>query len=206
MGLKSILVTSVNENEGKSTVCANIALTLAENNHKVLLLDADLKKPALYKILGKKDAGSFRDFIQGKKPKVDERSNVWLMLNKESYKDSAEILASKDFQNLLDGYAKEMDFVIIDTPPLSAVSDGEILANITDASILVVKQDFARVGEINDAIDRLEQSKCHLLGVVLNNLKGFPFINSLKNNMYKSYYYRRVPLYKKKDDTKEVRH
>lgn len=206
MGLKSILVTSVNENEGKSTVCANIALTLAENNHKVLLLDADLKKPALYKILGKKDAGSFRDFIQGKKPKVDERSNVWLMLNKESYKDSAEILASKDFQNLLDGYAKEMDFVIIDTPPLSAVSDGEILANITDASILVVKQDFARVGEINDANDRLEQSKCHLLGVVLNNLKGFPFINSLKNNMYKSYYYRRVPLYKKKDDTKEVRH
>lgn len=206
MGLRTILVTSVNENEGKSTVCANIALALAENNHKVLLIDADLKKPALYKIFKEREVSNFREFLQGKEPIHDKNNHIWLMLNKDLHKDSAEIFASRDFQDMLDKYAKEMDFIIIDSPPLSAVSDGEILANITDASILVVKQDYARVREINDAIDRLEQSRCNLLGIALNNLKSFPFARALSNNMYKSYYYKRVPLFKKDVKTKEVSH
>ncbi len=173
---KMVMITSVTENEGKSTVAANIALSLAQKSDKVLLLDADFRKPAQYKVLEaeKKEQG-FGDVLQGKCQLEDvmcryEKGNIKLncLYNYRTYQNSAELLMSGEFEKTLNQLREDMDYIIVDTSPTAMVADAEIVSGYTDGFLVVVREDCSGVGEINDTIDMLSRYRSHLLGCIYN--------------------------------------
>ncbi|MBQ2662138.1 MAG: polysaccharide biosynthesis tyrosine autokinase [Clostridia bacterium] len=176
-GIKSIMVTSVLENEGKSTVAANLALALAQK-HRVLLIDADLRKPAIYKVLGQDVKGKI-GLVEVLKEKrglgdavyFDRTFNLYLLIGSKLVANSSELVATEHMKRIVKNAADQLDYVIIDTPPLSCAADAESIADAVDASILVVHQTRAIARDINDVIDALTTSSSELLGCVYNNAK-----------------------------------
>ncbi len=200
-GHRVVLVTSVLENEGKSTVATNLALALAQKSDKVLLIDGDFSKPSLYKILQKevqKEQEIGNCIIQNYDIKdaifYDEINGIYLLIGSKLYQNSTDIVAKEAFQRLLLVTKNIMDYIIIDAPPLSVSADSELLSDLADASILVVKQDSARTKDINEAIDTLTDSKSELLGCVFNNVRNtifgyrFGFGKGYSYKNYSGYY------------------
>lgn len=184
-GCKVIMVTSVAENEGKSTVAANIALSMNRKKKSVLLIDADMKKPALHKILGYQDAeyASLTDYLTGSASLsqtllADKKRQIGLVLNKHGVSNSTELTRSIGMAQLIAQAKKNVDVVIIDTPPMDACPDAECLTELCDAAILVVRQDTTPARMINDAIDAINASDALLMGCVFNNVYKVDFNES----------------------------
>ena len=156
-----LLITSVAENEGKSTVAANLALALAQQDRKVLLIDADLHKASQYKL--------FRRRVR----KSDELAE-YLSGRAELQPDASELLASERMRAMLMQLREEMDLIILDTPPMALFSDAEALAELADLSLLVVRQDCVAAKRLNDAADTLKQCRAHFLGCVFNDVRRMP--------------------------------
>ena len=174
---KVIMVTSVMENVGKSTVAANIALSMNRKRKSVLLIDADMKKPALHKILGYQDAefASLTDYLNGtanlgQTLLADKKQQIGLVLNKHGVNNSTELIRSEGMKKLLAQAKRNVDVVIIDTPPMDACPDAECLTELADAVILVVRQDATPARMINDAIDAINASDAMLFGCIFNNV------------------------------------
>ncbi|MGN0384010.1 MAG: polysaccharide biosynthesis tyrosine autokinase [Eubacterium sp.] len=184
-GYKTFLVTSVEENEGKTTIAADIALSLAQSNYKVLLIDADLRKPAIYKVFEKKPERD-KDFVRYLESKCsikdcltyDKQHNLYILYSYNSRKNSMELISSEKMKKIIYAYRKVVDYIIIDTPPMSMVSDTEYMADMVDASLLVVRQNYSLIVDINDSIDALNSSKSSLAGCILNNVKSFERVRS----------------------------
>lgn len=191
---KVMLVTSVKVNEGKSTVAANIALTMARKHKKVLLIDCDLRKPACSTLLEIKTSFfGLRDVLM-ESCRLNEallrykNTDMYLILEKRGYSDSGDLLSSPKMRALLDWARKEFDFVILDLPPMSVVSDAETVAAVADASLLVVRQNVAMTTGINRAVADLEGGKAKLLGCVLNDVYS-TFLSTGQGYRYGSYGY-----------------
>lgn len=180
---KVILVTSVRENEGKSTVAANLALALVNKNRRVLLLDTDLRKPALNRVFEKKITKemeiseylkgnvSFQDVLTR-----DKDTGLYYVFGTKAFRNSDALLTSYEMKDLFKIVKRAVDYIIIDSSPMGISSDAEILAEYADAGILVVRQEASRVADINDALDTLKKSGMDLYGIVLNGIhtKVFP--------------------------------
>lgn len=182
---KVLLVSSAMENEGKSTVSANIALAMSQINPKVVLVDMDFRKPSMYKILNMqgKDFVDLGEIVEKRiKPGTDVISEeVRKMLCKVPGTELSCVLCRKSvpqavekysdlLQNIIEELKKEADFVIIDTAPISFVSDAEELATMADTSVIVIRQHWVEAKEINDTIDALGGRE-HVLGCVFNNAR-----------------------------------
>ncbi len=177
-GCRSILVTGVTENEGKSTVASNIALSLAQKGFAVALIDADFRKPAQFKIFEKEVPpdqeigicllGGCRDVRRI--AYYDEKTGIYMIFGTKKYSNSAEMSASESMAKLLEQCKEFADFIILDTPPMMLVADTEGLNDLVDASILVVRQDVPYTSDINDAVDVLRQSKGTFLGCIFNDV------------------------------------
>lgn len=174
---KVILVASVGENEGKSTIASNLALSLAEKNKKVVLLDCDFRKPSLHKIFEipadktptltdylLKDAEDVRGYLVESK-----RHNITLGISKNSGKSIAKLLNGGKLQRLLQQLRSEADYIILDTPPMLVAADTESLAAMADTAVLVVRADFMPTASINGGLERLRKSAPEVCGFVLNN-------------------------------------
>lgn len=175
---KVILVTSVMENEGKSTVAANIALTLAQKSDKVVLVDGDMRRPAAYKILQQKleREQEIGEFLNGNVPitKVlhyDETTGLHLMIGTKHYQNSTEMVSGERMRGLVRAVQKLANYIVIDSPPTSLMADAEVLAEYADVSLLVVRQGTANARSINDTIDILEDGHSELLGCIYNDVK-----------------------------------
>ncbi|MBQ9833240.1 MAG: polysaccharide biosynthesis tyrosine autokinase [Clostridia bacterium] len=191
--IKSIIVTSVMENEGKSTVAANLALALAQK-HRVLLIDADLRKPAIYKVLGQdvKDKIGLVEVLKEKKGLgeavyFDRTFNLYLLIGSKLAANSSELVATDHMRRIIKSASDQLDFVVIDTPPLSCASDAETLSDMVDASVLVVQQSRAVARDINDGIDALSSSSAKLLGCVYNNARKRVFPTAYVKRIYGEY-------------------
>ena len=173
---KVIMVTSLLENEGKSTVAVNLAQSLAQKHAKVLLIDCDLRKPACHAILDMHDASSqLYDVLTGQSSLdnaiiQDKMSPLHLLLEKHAMHSSGDLLASQNMQRLLEQVRQDYDYVILDLPPMAAVSDAECMMEYADASLLVVRQNIAPTPALNKAIAALSGGKAKLLGCVVNNV------------------------------------
>lgn len=175
---KVFLVTSLAENEGKSTTIANIALALAERGHRVALLDMDFKKPAIHKIFGIPNEGAhdFGSLLSGKIG-VDEyplqpymKTGIDLMVNFSSHRDYVHWIHNHTARTVLDMIRNEMgyDYVLIDTPPLSVAADVTTFMQFVDKSIIVLRTDYVYAADINDAILSLKGKTDTFVGCVLN--------------------------------------
>ena len=177
---KVILVTSVAENEGKSTVAANLALSLNQGGRKVLLIDADFHKAAQYKLFHCKPGTELTDMIRGTAPYAPEyleQQKLYTLFALKSTDSAAELISSPGMAALLQKAREEMDYIVIDSPPMALFSDVEALADQADLSLLVVRQDVTPARRINDTVDVLNQCRAELLGCVFNDVRGMPFSN-----------------------------
>lgn len=176
-GQKVILVSSVGENEGKSTVAANLALALGEKGRKVLLLDCDFRKPSQHKIFDlQKNTENYAASLAlgaGSDPSEhlirSDRYGITLGLTRANHKSISALLTSGILPAFLKKMRGEMDYIILDTPPMLAAADAETLARFSDTALLVVRSDFMPVSSINQGLDRLRAAAPEFCGVVLNN-------------------------------------
>ena len=180
-GKRVFMVAGVGENEGKSTVAANLAASLALKGHKVALMDCDLRKPAMNKFfdkvytsplpLNKLLAMPYSPDNIRQSLVLNEQLNLYMLFPVSSDIRSAELLSGPSMAPLLQ-QMRVFDFVIVDTPPMGMFPDAEILADLVDASVLVVRQDYTAACDVNDAIDALNGCKSTFLGCVLNDMRS----------------------------------
>lgn len=196
---KTLLVTSVMENEGKSTVAANLALGLAQEGNKVMLIDCDFRKPAQYKIFDMegKNGDDLGKVLTGKAGTENlirnwNDTNLYMILNRTSSNSIEAMLKSTTLRQIVGFCRQNMDYVIIDTSPLALVSDTEELAQMADASVLVVRQDTVLTKDINDAIDILNNTRGKVLGCVLNDASSSQITGSTAHYGYGGYYEKRA--------------
>lgn len=171
---KVVLITSVAENEGKSTVAANLALSLAKQGKKVLLMDADLHKASQYKLFGRRCTRDLSRVLSGFQPmqaEYMEKERFYAMFSIRLRAGASELLSTPRLKELIEKMREEMDIIIIDTPPLAMFSDAEILAAESDLSLLVVRQDCVSAPYINDAVDTLRKCNAHFMGCVFNDVR-----------------------------------
>ena len=174
-GYSVFCVTSTFENEGKSTVASNIAVTLAKKNHKGLLIDADLHKPSLNRIFEANVApeAEIGLFLSDKEKRLcklykDPVTGVFLLFGTKSYRNSCEMLASERMRALIKSVRNKYEYIIIDTPPIGVVPDADEMLSISDASLLVVRENETSYLVINDVIRHLNDFEAKLLGCVYN--------------------------------------
>ena len=184
---KILLVGSAQENEGKSTVAANLALALAARNRKVLLLDCDFRKPAIQKIFEVKtkkedDFGHYlsTDDTKGGMLVFVKKYGLYLGVNQVSYKTTQKLITSDKLKFFLEKQKEEMDYIILDSPPMLVASDTEALAHLADNSLLVVRQDRTTARDINDCMDLLSQATAEFSGYVLNDFREFSLLKKLR--------------------------
>ncbi|WP_166376196.1 polysaccharide biosynthesis tyrosine autokinase [Pseudoalteromonas sp. Z9A4] len=173
--LKVIAVTSSSPGEGKTTTSANLAMSLAQMG-KVLLIDADLRKPSIAKRF---DIPVFHpglsNLIVGTEQlsecvHIDEQSGVAIMPSGQIPGNPLELLSNARFSEVLDILKTKYDHIVIDTPPTQAVSDALVIAQNVDSVIYVVKSDITRIKPITAGIERLFEAKAHVAGIVLNQV------------------------------------
>ena len=186
--LKTILVTSSTPGEGKSTNAANLGVVFAQEGKKVLIVDADMRRPTLHHtfgifntvglstVLSKQD--EFNSAIQ-ETPIV----GLFVLPSGPLPPNPAELLSSKSFDAFLKEMKKDYDIIIFDAPPLLSVSDAQVLSHKCDGTLLIVHSGVAEKEDVLKAQSILTTSQAKVLGVVLNNYK-MP-----KNRKYYYQYY-----------------
>lgn len=173
-GNKVFLVTSACENEGKTTACVNIALSLAQNGKNVLIIDADLRKPSVYKILSLHDTGEgLSDVIEGKIELVRaikkvSAFNVCVLADQKCVNNPSELLSTDRMESIIDEVRKAFDYVLIDTAPASVVTDTSVIAGFVDAAIVVVREDFAPYSRIRMSIEDIDSNGAEIIGCIFN--------------------------------------
>ena len=170
--IKTIVVTSSNCGEGKSTVAGNLAFSLSQNGSRTLLIDCDLRKPSLHKkFLIPNDKG-ITDVLFDKQDLKDVikkiENNLYLLPCGTIPPNPAEILGSKTMEEFLDELSINYDYIILDTPPVLAVTDAQLLAAKADATVLVVKANKTK-GKTVNSYKELEKVKANIIGTILND-------------------------------------
>ena len=171
---KTILITSAEPLEGKTTLASNLAITMAQAGQKTLLLDADFRNPMQYKVFETNGSNGLVSLLSG--TTTLERAihasgieGLELLPCKTQLVNSAEIINSKSFANLIKDLSNRYDRVIIDSPPILPVTDAKILAAISDVTLLVLRADKSTRKSSRLARDGLLSVGANLLGVVVNN-------------------------------------
>ncbi len=174
---KVILITSASPQEGKTTISANSALVLAQRGSRVLLVDADLRRPGIEKIFGIKSRGGGLSTVISGVDKVEdvmlpftEVPNLWILPAGPIPPQPAELLSSIVMRDYIATWRNEFDHVIIDTPPCLSVTDAVVLSPLADRVILVARSGQTTKPALRRACDLLLQVNARVMGIVLNAL------------------------------------
>ncbi|MBE0410941.1 MAG: polysaccharide biosynthesis tyrosine autokinase [Anaerolineales bacterium] len=198
--LESILVTSPSPDEGKSTVAANLALVMAQGERKVAIIDADLRRPSIHKLLGLPNRFGISGLFVMRQVQLDgalrasEIPNLFTMTSGKTPPNPAELLGSARMGEILEQVKSVVDVVVIDCPPVLAVTDSSVLAPRLDGVLLVLKPGTTKIAAARQAVEQLRRVGAPLLGVVLNEVKITQ--SRYKYHSYKGYqYYYAYPEY-----------
>ncbi len=174
--IKTLMVTSAGPGEGKSTTAANLAVVFAQQGKKVLLVDGDMRKPTAHYTFGLNNTFGLTTVLTKQKSLQETRvesdvENLYLLTCGPVPPNPAELLSSNAMREFLAEAGSQFDLVIFDTPPVLTVTDGQVLANLCDSTILVVSSGTTdREGAVK-AKELLDSAKAKIVGVVLNNRK-----------------------------------
>lgn len=183
--VKTLVVTSSNAGEGKSTVAGNLAYTFFQNGKRVLIIDCDLRKPSLHRKFNVSNEEGLTDVLVGTSKlnnvmkKIDD--NLYLLTTGTLPPNPAEIIGSNTMENFLEQCKINFDYIILDTPPVQAVADAQILSTKVDGTIIVVRAGVTKKEDIHDTVNTLKKVNANIIGTVLHA------VDSSKNKYY--YYY-----------------
>jgi len=186
--LRTIMFTSAGPGEGKSLTAANLAITLAQTGKKVLIADCDLRKPVQYKIFKQGRSGGITNILASDSDKIafvneTDIPNLFFLSSGPIPPNPSELLGSEKMLELLKRLKIKFDFIVLDAPPVIAVTDACVLASKVDGIVLVLNVEKVRPEMAQKAKELLQRARGQLLGVVLNKVE----IESEYHNYY--YYY-----------------
>ncbi len=174
-GYSVFAITSSTESEGKTTCSVNTALSLAKSGKSVLLIDADLRKPAVCKTLGINIEGEkgLYDIVNGKKTfeesvKYIEKLNLYMIVSSAAVRDPSETLAAAQMAEIIKHAKENFDYVIVDCPPAGVVADAAIIANYTDTIIFVASEERVSLPQVEYALSDLLTTKADIMGCIYN--------------------------------------
>jgi capsular exopolysaccharide synthesis family protein len=176
--VKTIVITSAGPNEGKSRTAANLAIVLAQAGHPTLLVDADFRRPSQHRMFGRVRNVGLSNLIVEDQPETalfvpDEQvKDLVILASGPTPPNPSELLGSAQMNGLLARFRKHFDYVVIDTPPVNAVTDASVLAANTDAAILVVDTNKATYTAVQHAKQALDRVGAKVLGSVMNKMKA----------------------------------
>lgn len=185
---KVILISSSLRGEAKSTTSINLAISFAQNQSKVLLIDCDLRLPAIAKYLGLGQYPGLTDLMLGAKTDKEIfyalKNGLHVLTSGTIPPNPTEMLGSKKMEHFIRQMSEQYDYVIMDTPPLGIMPDAAILSKYATDVILVARQDVAEKTELDAAVKKLELAKAKILGFV------FTCVTDNDRRSYKKHSYR----------------
>lgn len=203
-GYKAFVVTSTYEDEGKTTVAVNIACSLAQKGKSVLLIDSDLRKPAVLHAVGVKSDTRYGliPIIKGTSTYVDsikfiKSLGIFVLPTGGISLKSTEVLDTDKVRAVIEQARKEFDYIIIDSPPAHVVSDSLVIAPLADGIIYNIRRDYAKVSEINRTLDEIRSADIEIIGAVFTMSAGEENSRYYRRKGYMRYggYYGRYGRY-----------
>ncbi|WP_036097499.1 CpsD/CapB family tyrosine-protein kinase [Listeria floridensis] len=174
-----ILITSPESGTGKSTIASHLAVAYAEKGARTLLIDADMRKPTLHKRFSKKMLTGLSSVITGEDTLEDSLQKVTMSTCMLSILTSGpippnpnDLLSSKKMAELIERLRESFDKIIIDTPPVTIVSDALVLSERTDGTVLVCRHHKTLKEKAKDAVSQLQLARANLIGVIFNGTKN----------------------------------
>ncbi len=187
---KISVVTSCSPAEGKSTNCLNLAITMSQMGASVLIIDADMRKPVIHSLLELENKAGLSTLLGGISDSVSKviihgvRPSLDVLTSGPIPPNPAELLSSKKMEQLLDLAGKHYDYVFIDTPPVTVVSDAFLMNEHAAGMIFVIKEGSTSHTAISEALERIKMTNGKVLGFLKTNC------NSRGKHSYKSYKYK----------------
>jgi capsular exopolysaccharide synthesis family protein len=196
---RTLMVTSSEPGEGKTLTAANLAASLARLNQRVLLIDADLRKPELHELFGATQQPGLTDVLAGTATSNTFRKTavprLWLMPSGAASRNPADVLGSERFRKLIDMLGRQFDWVVIDSPPVLAVTDPCLIGRVVSGVLFVVGCGQTSREAAAAAVERLDTAGSNLLGAVLNRV-----VLDKPGESYLPYYHREYETYVPKED------
>ena len=171
---RTLLVTSSNPGEGKTTTAANLAFAMAMDGKKVILVDTDLRRPSLHKLLDLPTVPGLTDVLLGHAPLAPQEvmSGLSVLTAGSTPPNPGELLNSRKFRNLVLELTEQADVVIFDSPPMLVAADAAILASQMDGTIVVVETGATKKASARRTVDLLRQARATVLGVAYNKMRS----------------------------------
>ena len=175
--LHSLAVTSATAGEGKSTLTLGLALSVARHQQRVLVIDADLRRPALHKLFSLPNETGLTNYLAGETDKLDieqvflQGEHIDLITSGSKTDDPVKLLSSSRLQQLLEQYQADYDLILVDTPPALGMVDAVKIASICDSALLMMRLSQVKSSELLEAENLL--NKLNVLGIVANDCKEY---------------------------------
>jgi capsular exopolysaccharide synthesis family protein len=189
-GSRVLVVTSTGPGEGKTTVATNLAIGFAQAGQRVLIIDADMRRPRVHSVFALKQEPGLSNLMVGN-AKASESvrktpvPGLWVLAAGRIPPNPAELIGSQRFRDFLTSLKEHFDLIVIDSPPVMAVTDAAIAANVANGVVFVVGAEMTSRHAARAAVEHLEQGRAHFVGAVLNR------VELERNAYYYSHYYRR---------------
>ena len=198
--VRTVLVTSTGPAEGKTLVAANLAIALAQTGQRVLLIDADLRRPSIHRAFNQRQDFGLSDVIKNgatasKVIRGSETPNLWLLTAGSEGVSPAELLSSPKLRDLLATLSAEFDWIVIDSPPVMAVTDASLIANVAGGVLFVVAAEKTMGPSALNALGELNGAGARFVGAILNgvDLDRYAFFySSYYKQEYDKYYVKQT--------------
>lgn len=184
---KTLMVTSSNISEGKSTVSANIATTFAKQGLHTLLVDSDLRRPTVNATFGIDNPQGLSNYLSERNFDINSIiyktsvKNLYVMPSGPIPPNPSELIGSKRMAELIKKLSEQLDLVIFDAPPVLSVTDAQIVSTNVDGTILVVRANKTEKAAVKEAVRLIKQVGGHIIGTILNDVE-------VKGSGYYGYY------------------
>lgn len=188
---KCITISSAGPEEGKSTTAVNVAIAFSQLGIKVLLMDADLRKPTIHKKMKLSNKTGLSSVLAGfanvEESVTSVNKSLDVLTSGPIPPNPSEMLTSDTMKVLIDDLQEEYDYIILDTPPINIVSDALVVAPITSGLVMIVKENLTTYEDIKKAMTAIELTNVKLLGSVINDAGAYANYNYKKYGRYGKY-------------------
>lgn len=206
--LKTIVVTSSSSGEGKTTIICNLAVSIAQSEKSILLIDCDLRKPRVHKTFGISNIEGLTNILMGERRLEDVRykgdkdiQSLSIITSGPIPPNPSELVGSHRMREFLEDMKYQFDIVLIDSPPVNIVTDSAILSTLVDGTIIVIEAGKTEIGAAVNCKESLDKVNANIIGVVINKIpvKGDSYYN------YRYYQYEEYLEYEKKPKSRKKR-